>query len=265
MKNSKKNLSTGQSTRDVKKPHKHDANLQKNSTLYFQIGLILCLLATYSLFEMQFQEKKIVIVEEDYDGEYVMAIPPDFRIAETKPKESQPKRDQQRIIDVVKVVEDFPLDNTEKDLFTEDQPLITDKPTIKAENAPEPESPKAELLVPITLVQKVPVYPGCEKYETNNDKLKKCMSTKISKLINRKFNTDLASDHGLSGKQKIYATFTIDKTGKITKIATRAPHSALEKEAQRVINKIPEMKPGEQQNKPVGVTYSLPIVFQVRD
>jgi len=39
----------------VKKSQKHDANLQKNSTLYFQVGLIICLLATNALFEMYFE------------------------------------------------------------------------------------------------------------------------------------------------------------------------------------------------------------------
>ena len=42
MKNLKKDLNNaGQSTTEGKKSQKHDANLQKNSTLYFQIGLIL--------------------------------------------------------------------------------------------------------------------------------------------------------------------------------------------------------------------------------
>ena len=43
----------GQSNVKVQKSQKHDANLQKNSSLYFQIGLILCLLGTYAMFEMQ--------------------------------------------------------------------------------------------------------------------------------------------------------------------------------------------------------------------
>jgi len=38
----------------VQKSQKHDANLQKNSTLYFQVGLIVCLLAAYGLLEMKF-------------------------------------------------------------------------------------------------------------------------------------------------------------------------------------------------------------------
>ena len=62
MKNSKESLSsTGQSTKKTTISQKHDTNLQKNGTLYFQIGLILCLLAAYSLFEMQFQKKVIKI------------------------------------------------------------------------------------------------------------------------------------------------------------------------------------------------------------
>ena len=39
----------------------------------------------------------------------------------------------------------------------------------------------------------------------------------------------------------------------------------LEKEAQRVINLLPKMKPGKQRGKAVIVPYSLPIIFQVQD
>ncbi len=90
------------------------------------------------------------------------------------------------------------------------------------------------------------------------------MSEKISKLIRKKFNPDLADGLGLSGKQKIDVQFKIDKTGKVTDIKTRAPHARLEKEAERVINKIPQMTPGRQSNKNVGVIYSLPIIFKVQ-
>ncbi|MFK7781258.1 MAG: hypothetical protein AB8B90_02805, partial [Psychroserpens sp.] len=51
----------GQSNAKVQKSQKHDANLQKNSMLYFQIGLILCLLGTYALFEMKFEKREFVI------------------------------------------------------------------------------------------------------------------------------------------------------------------------------------------------------------
>ena len=89
-------------------------------------------------------------------------------------------------------------------------------------------------------------------------------SQKINKLVNRKFNTEIASEYGLSGVQKIYTQFTIDKNGNVVDIKARAPHPALEKEAQRIIDKIPHMKPGYQRDVAVGVIYNLPITFQVQ-
>ena len=91
------------------------------------------------------------------------------------------------------------------------------------------------------------------------------MSQKISKFVNKKFNTDLASDLGLSGRQRISVGFKIDRTGKIVNVFARAPHPGLEREAKRVINLLPKMKPGMQRGKAVTVPYSLPILFKVQD
>nr|WP_244962210.1 energy transducer TonB [Algibacter amylolyticus] len=88
------------------------------------------------------------------------------------------------------------------------------------------------------------------------------MSDKIGKLIQRKFDGgDIAAQYGLEGKQKIDVQFTIDKTGKVTNVKTRADHDKLKEEAARVINFIPEMIPGKQNNKNIGVIYTLPIIF----
>ena len=91
------------------------------------------------------------------------------------------------------------------------------------------------------------------------------MSKKISQFVNKKFNTDLAGDLGLSGRQRINVIFKIDRTGNVVGIRARAPHPGLEKEAKRVIGLLPKMKPGKQRGKPVNVPYSLPIIFQVQD
>ena len=118
--------------------------------------------------------------------------------------------------------------------------------------------------VPFSLVEDVPVFPGCEN-KKNNEARKKCMSEKITKIIVQKFNTDLAGDLGLSGRQRILVIFKIDKSGYITDIRARAPHPRLEKEAKRVIGLIPRMKPGKQRGQAVIVPYSLPIIFTVQD
>ena len=86
-----------------------------------------------------------------------------------------------------------------------------------------------------------------------------------SLFVNKKFNTDLAGDLGLTGRQRINVIFKIDKTGNIVGIQARAPHPGLEKEAKRVIGLLPKMKPGKQRGKAVTVPYSLPILFQVQD
>ena len=91
------------------------------------------------------------------------------------------------------------------------------------------------------------------------------MSDKITKFVQKKFNTGLAGDLGLSGRQRINVIFKIDKNGNVTGVRSRAPHPRLEKEAARVINMLPKMKPGKQRGKAVIVPYSLPIIFQVQD
>ena len=117
--------------------------------------------------------------------------------------------------------------------------------------------------VSFSTVENVPVFPGCER--GNNEKKRKCMSDKIAKFVQRKFNTDLAGDLGLTGRQRISVIFKIDKGGNVTGVRARAPHPRLEKEAQRVINLLPKMQPGKQRGKAVIVPYSLPIIFQVQD
>tara|TARA_X000000950_G_scaffold270972_1_gene351455 strand:+ start:698 stop:1597 length:900 start_codon:yes stop_codon:yes gene_type:complete len=115
--------------------------------------------------------------------------------------------------------------------------------------------------VSFSSVENAPIYPGCEK--GNNEKRRRCMSEKIAKFVRKKFNTKLAKNIGLSGRQRISVIFKIDKVGNITGVRARAPHPQLEDEAIRVINLLPKMKPGMQLGKPVIVPYSLPIIFQV--
>ena len=116
--------------------------------------------------------------------------------------------------------------------------------------------------VPSEIIDNVPVYPGCKGSEL---KKRKCMSERIAKFVKRKFNTDIAADLGLTGRQRIGIIFKIDTLGNITGVRARAPHPRLEQEAVRVINLLPKMKPGIKNGKPVIVPYSLPMIFQVKE
>jgi len=118
--------------------------------------------------------------------------------------------------------------------------------------------------IPEGNIETVPIYPGCEK-ELNNKGRKKCMSNKVSQFVAKKFNTDMAANLGLTGKQKFFIAFKISKTGKAIDILPKAKNASLKYEAFRVISLLPDMKPGIQRGKAVTVPYSLPIVFQVQD
>ena len=115
--------------------------------------------------------------------------------------------------------------------------------------------------VPFSVVQNVPVFPGCEGTE---EELRQCLQEKITKHVNKNFNSSLAKGLGLSeGIKKIFVMFKIDKEGNIAEVKARAPHQALVEEAKRVVNLLPQMKPGTYNNESIGVKYSLPIAFKV--
>ncbi|WP_303318654.1 energy transducer TonB [Flavivirga abyssicola] len=245
----------------MKKSQKHDANLQKNTTLYFQIGLIVCLLAVFGLLEMKFETNV-----PTYGGDPPLDEPYSIDIPIVKPelptiKEPIEQKQKKQSNTYVEVPDDTPVDPViDKPL----DPIVNTNPPIDPDDINLVDKPPVEVFIPVNLVQVVPIYPGCEK-KKSNDERRKCMSKKIDKLIQRKFDTDLGSEFGLSGRQVIRTLFKIDKNGKITDIRIRAPHPGLEKEAERIINIIPEMTPAKQQNKNVGVTYTLPIVFDVHN
>ena len=55
------------------------------------------------------------------------------------------------------------------------------------------------------------------------------MSEKISKFVNKKFNTDLAADLGLTGRQKIFVGFKVDKNGNVVDVRCKSTTSSIEK------------------------------------
>ncbi|WP_452227433.1 M56 family metallopeptidase [Lacinutrix cladophorae] len=118
--------------------------------------------------------------------------------------------------------------------------------------------------VSFTAIEQVPVFPGCED-AVNNEERKKCMATKVGEFVGKKFNVDLAESLGLApGKHRISVQFKVNENGNIIDVKSRAPHAALEKEAIRIVNLLPKMKPGMHLGKAVTVPYGFPIQFQIK-
>jgi Na+-translocating ferredoxin:NAD+ oxidoreductase RnfG subunit len=117
--------------------------------------------------------------------------------------------------------------------------------------------------VPFAVIDQIPLFPECS--DLPKDKQRKCFTQKITAHVSSNFNTKLANDLGLTGKQRINVIFKIDKEGDVTGIRARASHPVLEEEARKVVATLPKMIPGQHKGKTVVVPYSLPIVFQIAE
>lgn len=235
-----------------------NADLRKRSLLFFQLGLIAVLALTYITIEWKsYDDSGIDIGQldlDDLDDEEI----PITELNTPPPPPPPPPPPAPEIIEVVEdeeEIEETVIESTETD--AEEEIVEVDEVEVAEE-----EEEIAD--VPFAVIENVPIFPGCESMK-NNDSRKKCMSEKVAKLVNKKFNTELGSDLGLSGVNRIFVSFKIDKSGNITNIRSRAPHPRLQTEAERVIKLLPKMTPGKQRGKPVGVLYSLPITFKVED
>ncbi len=121
---------------------------------------------------------------------------------------------------------------------------------------------RSKIEVPFGIIDQVPMLPECEAVEDISAR-KKCVAEEIAKHVNAKFNTKLAQELGLIGRQRISVMFKIDKLGNVRQVRARASHPELEDEAIRVISLLPKFIPGQHKGEPVIVPYSLPILFQV--
>jgi len=116
--------------------------------------------------------------------------------------------------------------------------------------------------IPYGVIEKVPTYLGCSG---SNEEMKSCMSKEITVFVGENFNTKVDGYEKMSGKQRIWVLFKIDRSGMVTGVKARAAFPALEQEAIRVISSLPQMEPGMQEGKTVNVIYSLPIVFEISE
>ncbi|MEP6262714.1 MAG: energy transducer TonB [Gillisia sp.] len=237
---------------EVKKNYK--ADLTKRSLLFLQLGLIFILLLVYLGIEWKTYAAQEIYLEQISMGDIEEEIIPITELpTPPPPKLPTPPEIIEVVPDDPDVIED-PIESTESSQET----IIDIK---KIEEAPNDDPVEA---VPFILIENVPVYPGCEGL-SNNEERKKCMSDKITEFVNKRFNSDLGSQLGLTGINRIHVLFQIDTQGNIVGVQSRAPHPKLEQEAARVINSLPKMKPGMQRGKAVPVSYALPIAFKVQD
>ncbi|MEK9613511.1 MAG: energy transducer TonB [Flavobacteriaceae bacterium] len=234
-------------------PKKNEkVDLSKNSSLYFVIGLALVLFISWQAIEFKTYEKiydyEALDVEDDDDEE----IPITEQI-KTPPPPPPPPPPAPEVIEVVEdeeEVEETVIESTETN---EDEIIEVEEVEI--------EEVEEDIDVPFAVIEDVPIFPGCEKVKKSERR--NCFQEKMNKHIRKNFRyPEIAQEMGIQGR--VYVNFIIAKDGQITNIRMRGPDKNLEKEAQRIISKLPSMTPGKQRGRPVRVPFSIPITFRLQ-
>ncbi|WP_435261376.1 VIT domain-containing protein [Tenacibaculum sp. nBUS_03] len=114
--------------------------------------------------------------------------------------------------------------------------------------------------VPFSIVEKLPVYLGCEQNLTSEDQ-KKCFEDKLDEHIKINLNTSLTQGLDIQSNTRIMAKFTIDKRGEIINIQVRSQFLILANEVIRVLKLLPRFIPAKQRGRTVNVPYVLPVVM----
>lgn len=234
---------------------------KRNSSLYFLVGLTAVLMLTYVSLEMKSQdpiEETVEIGVADNmiadEEEVILTMPPAQRLPPPPP----PAPEVIQIVDNKQVLEEKKIETTE---VNENKAVVVTQASSYGEEGGTAEEIDEE--VPFAVIEDVPVFPGCEGVAKN--KRLECFMEQMAKHIKKNQQyPERAMEDNIQGR--VAVLFVIDKDGSITNVQAKGPKGGelLEKEALRVISKLPKFKPGMQRGKPVKVKYSQPITFKLQ-
>ncbi|MCF0177593.1 MAG: energy transducer TonB [Bacteroidales bacterium] len=228
---------------EVKKSPK--ADISKYKLMFQEIGLIITLAIVLAAFEWKssekavsmFDEQEVVVIEEE--------IIPITQEQQAPPPE-MPK------IPVLSDAIDIVDDNIQVDeavfSFEDDASLgveIMDYVATVEEEAVEEEA------IPFALVENKPTFQGGD---ANN----------FTKWVNKNLiYPEIAKENGIQGR--VTLQFTVNTDGSVSNVVVlRGVDASLDKEAVRVVSSSPKWQPGKQRDRAVKVTYTFPVIFQLR-
>ncbi len=228
---------------EIKKSEK--ANLENKKLLFVEIGLVISLLITYVAFEWTQKETKVSVLEDTTEVVLEEEIIP-ITQETPPPPPAAPKMpvlsDQIDIVDDEIELEDDMFMNLEDDssLGVEIMDYVEVEEEVVEEEA-----------IPFQFVEEKPSFQGGD-------------ANQFSKWVNQRLNyPEIAKENGVQGR--VTLQFTVEKDGTVTKVKVlRGVDPSLDKEAVRVVSMSPKWKPGKQRDRAVPVTYTFPVIFQLR-
>lgn len=228
---------------EIKKTPK--ADLENRRTLYTEIGLVVALLVVWGAFSYSTKEKAVASLGEDTQVVEVEDMVPITQETPPPPPET-PK---------IPVLSDQ-IDIVEDDIKVDDNFMsLEDDANLGVEIMDYVEEVKEEIVeeeaIPFQLVEEKPSFNGGDANE-------------FSKWVNSKLQyPEIAKENGVQGR--VTLQFTVNPDGSVSNVKVlRGVDSSLDKEAVRVVSMSPKWKPGKQRDRAVKVTYTFPVIFQLR-
>ena len=229
----------------MEKKKSERADLQNKRVLFIEIGCILALALVYFGFEYTSAEVRTATLDDStIVTEIEDLIPITFDAPPPPPAAPQlPVLSDQ--IDIVD--DDIDID---ENLFMK----LEDDPNMGVEIMDYIEVIDEEVEedpIPFQLVEEKPTF-------QNGD------ANQFSKWVNQRLvYPEIAKENGVQGR--VMLQFTIDRNGSLTNAkVVRGIDPSLDKEALRVVTMSPKWKPGKQRDRAVPVTYTFPVIFQLR-
>ena len=228
---------------EIKKSEK--ANLENKKLLFVEIGLVISLAITLFAFEWTSTETEVAMLDDTQEIVLEEEIIPITQEAPPPPP-AAPKipvlSDQIDIVDDEIEVDDDLFMNLEDDssLGVEIMDYVEVEEEVVEEEA-----------IPFQLVEEKPSFQGGD-------------ANQFSKWVNsRLVYPEIAKENGVQGR--VTLQFTVEKDGTVTKVKVlRGVDPSLYKEAVRVVSMSPKWSPGKQRDRAVPVTYTFPVIFQLR-
>ncbi len=226
------------------KPKKtNKANLDKKRVLFFEIGLLVALGAVLAAFEWGTEYKSDIddFVNKGKDIP-IEVLPP---VTDPQMEKKAPSRVPNEIISITELQVD--------DLG----PVFEDPEKYKI----RPFDPGAGYVAPKEEIDETP----SKEYEV--DVQAQFMDGGTDRFLQWVMQQikypEIAINNGVSGK--VYVSFVIDKSGKLTKVKVlREIDASLVEETVRVLNMSPTWKPAIKSGKVVAVQYQMPVNFKIQ-
>ena len=228
---------------EIKKSPK--ADLENKKMLFLEIGLVIALAAAGTAFAISSKPEPEPYTPPKQDvreQEFEM----DRTVQEQEQQPEQQKAKTQVLADVLTIVSNDTKIDTPDLLFSDDASAFDDF-EFEVEEVVE-NIVEEEIFV---TAEEMPTFQGGDL-----SKFRNWVQSNVK-------YPQIALENGIQGN--VVIKFVVEKDGKLSNIQVlQTPDKTLADAAVQVLQKSPKWKPGKQRNKPVRVTYTLPVSFKIQ-